>query len=231
MIDAHDQGVLPFQRMKTNFELCKKKASPAPPPGGVGIFGIFGFYSLPIRGAAFSDFIQVKGRLIRPSRGLRPRVFSDHRPLPQLQAQDSVMGRRPIAGVAYPDRQRLPSMSIFIIWTDLVPVQTFRLALRRKAGPRIALPAHRLYYLSGRYVTSVDHMGLLRRSARCSVITQRARMQQRPSQRPPPFLHVRPRALWLECGPVEQREEKTPSPTPAESHVAVCMLAASREAI
>jgi hypothetical protein len=36
-------------------------------------------------------------------RGLRPRVFSAHRPWPwpQLQVQDSVMGRRPIAGIAY----------------------------------------------------------------------------------------------------------------------------------
>jgi hypothetical protein len=50
----------------------------------------------------------------------------------------------------------------------------------------------------------------LRRSARCSVITQRARMQQRPSQRPPPFLHVRHRALWLECGPVEKKKRPLP---------------------
>jgi hypothetical protein len=29
-------------------------------------FGIFGFYSLPIRRAEFSAFIQAKGRLVRP---------------------------------------------------------------------------------------------------------------------------------------------------------------------
>jgi hypothetical protein len=57
----------------------------------------------------------------------------------------------------------------------------FRLALQRKSGPRIALPAHQLCYPGGKHVASVDHTGLLRRPARCSVITQRARMQQRPS--------------------------------------------------
>jgi hypothetical protein len=61
--------------------------------------------------------------------------------------------------------------------------------------------------------------------------TQRARMQQRPSQRPPPFLHVPPRALWLVARVRASREEKTPSPIPAESHVAVCMPAARKEAI
>jgi hypothetical protein len=44
----------------------KKKGESPPPRGGVGIFGISGFYCLPIRRAAFSDFIQAKGRLIRP---------------------------------------------------------------------------------------------------------------------------------------------------------------------
>jgi hypothetical protein len=78
-------------------------------------------------------------------------------------------------------------------------------------GPRIALPAHRLYVLPSRYMASVDHTGLLRRSPRCSVITQRARIQQRPSQRPPPFLHVPSRALWLERGPVEKKKRPAPS--------------------
>jgi hypothetical protein len=50
--------------MKTNFV---KKAVKKSPLLCVGIFGIFGFYSLPIRRAAFSDLIQAKGRLIRPS--------------------------------------------------------------------------------------------------------------------------------------------------------------------
>jgi hypothetical protein len=30
-------------------------------------------------------------------------------------------------------------------------------------------------------------------------------------QRPPPFLHVRPCALWLECGPVEKKKRRPPS--------------------
>jgi hypothetical protein len=49
-------------------------------------------------------------------------------------------------------------------------------------------------------------------------------------QRLPPFLHVRPRALWLECGPVEKKKRLPPS-RPAESPVAVCMPAASKDAI
>jgi hypothetical protein len=39
--------------------------------------------------------------LAAAGRGLRPRVFSAHGPPPQLQVQDSVMGRRPIVGIAY----------------------------------------------------------------------------------------------------------------------------------
>jgi hypothetical protein len=35
--------------------------------------------------------------------------------------------------------------------------------------------------------------------------------------------------LWLECGPVEKK--KKACPIPAESHVAVCMPTASKEAI
>jgi hypothetical protein len=35
--------------------------------------------------------------------------------------------------------------------------------------------------------------------------------------------------LWLECGPFEKK--KMASPIPAESHVAVCMPAARKEAI
>jgi hypothetical protein len=69
------------------------------------------------------------------------------------------------------------------------------------------------------------------------VIAQRARMQQRPSSATaPPFLHVRPRALWLECKPVEK---KNGPPHPgrvwqrerATWHVAVFMPAARKEAI
>jgi hypothetical protein len=66
---------------------------------------------------------------------------------------------------AFLDRQGLPSHAHFHN-----PARSclcrFRLALQRKSGPRIALLAH---------------TGLLRRPARCSVITQRARMQQRHS--------------------------------------------------
>jgi hypothetical protein len=40
--------------------LQKKKHKKKKPPLGVGIFGIFGFYSLPIRRAEFSDLIQAE---------------------------------------------------------------------------------------------------------------------------------------------------------------------------
>ena len=74
MIDgARDQGVSDQKFINApaeNAGAIKEKV-------GARIFGIFGFYSLPIRRAAFSAFIQAKGRLI----GLfvlerqEPRVF------------------------------------------------------------------------------------------------------------------------------------------------------------
>jgi hypothetical protein len=161
-------------------------------------------------------------------RGLRPRVFSAHRPGPQLQVHAPAR-----AVTAHPLAARLQTgpapllQAIFKTWPGLLC--RFRLALQRKSGPRIALPAHRLYYPVDIWPRSTTRgfCGDLRGA--CSVITQRARVQQRPSQRPPPFLHVPPRALWLECGPVEKK--KRACPIPAESHVAVCMPAASKEAI
>jgi hypothetical protein len=54
MTDAHDQGALPLQTNEEELRLKKEKEKA---PVGVGIFGISGFYSLPIRRAAFSDFI------------------------------------------------------------------------------------------------------------------------------------------------------------------------------
>jgi hypothetical protein len=86
-------------------------------------------------------------------------------------------------------------------------------------------PKNRPTVLPSKYVASIDHTGLLRRrSARCSVITQRAGMQQRPSSATASvsacaascFVAARVRA---------SREEKTASPIPAESHVAACMHA------
>jgi hypothetical protein len=55
----------------------------------------------------------------------------------------------------------------------------FRLALQHESGPRIALPAHRLYYPVDIWPRSTTtRTGLLWRSPRFSVITQRARMQR-----------------------------------------------------
>jgi hypothetical protein len=132
-------------------------------------------------GSVAGDPDRPRGGLLCPpsvpaaaDRGLRPRVFSAHRPGPQLQVQDSVMGRRPVVSTAY--IQTGPAflhMPIFAIWPDPVPIQTGAPAQIRAADRSSGTPA----VLPGRYVTSVDHTRLLRRSARCSVITQRARMQ------------------------------------------------------
>jgi hypothetical protein len=166
-------------------------------------------------GSVAGDPDRHRGWLLCPSsvpaaagRGLRPRVFSAHRPGPQLQVQDSVMGWQPIVGIAY--IQTGPAFllqAIFTTWPDLVPIQTDAPAQIRAADRSSGTPA----VLPSRYMASVDHTGLLRRSPRCSVITQRARVQQRPSQRPPPFLHVPPRALCLECGPAEKKKRPPPS--------------------
>jgi hypothetical protein len=97
----------------------------------------------------------------------------------------------------------------------------FRLALQRESGPRIALPAHRLYYLVDTWPRSTTRGALLRRSPRCSVITQRARMQQRPSAE---TASVSACAASCFVARVRaSREEKNACPIPAESHVAVCM--------
>jgi hypothetical protein len=77
----------------------------------------------------------------------------------------------------------------------LVPIQTGAPAyIRQGRGSLFRHTGARLWPgRKSRYVASVDHTGLcgdLR--ARCSVITQCARVQQhgRLAQRPPPFLHV-----------------------------------------
>jgi hypothetical protein len=62
-----------------------------------------------------------------------------------------------------------------ICWPDLVPIQT--VTPQRKSGPRIALPAHaRLYYPVDMWPRSTTRGFALRRPARCSVITRRARV-------------------------------------------------------
>jgi hypothetical protein len=59
-------------------------------------------------GSVAGDLDRHRGGPLCPSsvpaaggRGLRPRVPPARRPWPHLQAQDSVMGRRPIVGIAY----------------------------------------------------------------------------------------------------------------------------------
>jgi hypothetical protein len=72
----------------------------------------------------------------------------------------------------------------------------------------------------------------LRRSPRCSMTTQRARMQQRPSSATASVSACAASCIVAQLQVrASRREEKTASPIPAESHVAVCMPAASKEAI
>jgi hypothetical protein len=109
-----------------------------------------------------------------------------------------------------------------------MPIQTgapaqIRAMDRSSGTPAVLVPS--------RYVASVDHTGLLRRSARCSVIrTQRARMQQRPSC-------LRDRLRFCMCGLVlcgssagrTRRKNGLPHPGRGrEGHVAVCMPAARK---
>jgi hypothetical protein len=83
-------------------------------------------------GSVAGDPDRHRGWLIFPSsapaaggRGLRPRVSSAHRPWPQLQVQDSVMGRRPIVGIAYIQTgHAFLLQAIFTTWPDPVPIQT-----------------------------------------------------------------------------------------------------------
>jgi hypothetical protein len=57
-----DQGVIQDWKwnQKNRVRYKKKKHKKKKPPLGVGIFGIFGFNSLPIRRAEFSDLIQAE---------------------------------------------------------------------------------------------------------------------------------------------------------------------------
>jgi hypothetical protein len=71
----------------------------------------------------------------------------------------------------------------------------FRLALQRTSGPWIALPAHRLYYPVDMWPRCVDHTGLLRRSARCSVTTRRTRVQSNNGR-------LSDRLRFCKCSPV-----------------------------
>jgi hypothetical protein len=111
-------------------------------------------------------------------------VLPAQRPGPQLQAPSTCPGtgcNSPSFGKAPSDRASLPSSSHFHSLTRCSCADSdWRSSANRKSGPRIALPAPgcttQSVYI---YMASVDHTGLLLRSPRCSVITQRARMQQR----------------------------------------------------
>jgi hypothetical protein len=136
------------------------------------------------------------------------------------------------------DRRRLPShaahfhsLTRFWLCQFRLPGRAWRSSANqgKARGSLFALPAHRLYYPVDMWPRSEHHMGRLRRSARCSVITQRARKQQRPSS-----ATASVSACAASCFVARvraRREEKTASPIPAESHVAGCMPAARKESI
>jgi hypothetical protein len=135
-------------------------------------------------------------------------------------------------GRGYPDQKKPPSFIPrahfipFYTRSGLVPIQTTGAPAQNRAADR---PSDTPAVLPSRYVASVDHTGLLRCSPRCSMTTQRARMQQRPSSE---TASVSACAASCFVARVRtSREEKTASTTPAESHVAVYMPAARKEAI
>jgi hypothetical protein len=182
-------------------------------------------------------------------RGLRPRVFSAHRPGPQLQvhAPARAVTARPLAK-RFQTGPAFLHMPIFTIWPDLVPIQTDAPAQIRAADRPSGTPA----VLPSRYVASVDHTGLLRRSARFSLRgrdhTARAHAATAVPVTAPvsacaasclrclPHLRCLRTAALLNGNiltrptPRASREEKTASPIPAGSYVAVCMPAARKEA-
>jgi hypothetical protein len=97
-------------------------------------------------GAGSSAPPPCRRRLAAGGRGLRPRVFPAHRPGAWAAAPSTCPGTgcvSPSFGKASSDRRRFPLHAHFHSGQVLC---RFRLALQRKSGPRIALPAHRLYY-------------------------------------------------------------------------------------
>jgi hypothetical protein len=105
----------------------------------------------------------------------------------------------------------------------------FSLALQRKSGPRIALPAHRLYYPVDiwRRSTTRGFCGDLR-------VSEVLRDQHTARARAATAVPATASSCAASCFVARvraSREEKTASPIPAESHVAGCMPAARKEAI
>jgi hypothetical protein len=86
--------------------------------------------------------------------------------------------------------------------------------------------------LAGRYVASADHTGLLRRPASEVLCDHTARAHAATAQRPSSAtasVSACAASCFVARGVRASREEKTASPIPAESHVAVCMPAASEK--
>jgi hypothetical protein len=178
------------------------------------------------------------------SRGLGPRVFSrrmdseHHGPRPQLQEHAPAWGR---------PRRPFFKLQAFFTARQICADSDRRISANQGRGSRIALPAHRLHYIlpSKRQIcglglgASVDGRPPSAFAATCevlSVITQRARMQQRPSSETASVSACDMCGLVL-CGSsaghsIGKTKRRPPSRIiPAVSHVAVCMPAARKEAI
>jgi hypothetical protein len=118
----------------------------------------------------------------------------------------------PSIGKAFSDRQRLLSHAHFHSLARSCADSDWRSSANQGRGSLFRHPGT-TDVLPSRYVTSVDHTGLLRRPPRCSVITQRAHAacsNGRP-QRLPSFLHVRPRACGSSAGQ-SRRKNGLPHP-------------------
>jgi hypothetical protein len=157
--------------MRHGAEISHHRAPPhGPAQGGAGLGWVWsgggGNLAPGPLGLVAGDPDRHWGWLICPSsvlaaagRRLRPRVVSSHRPWPQLQVH-ALPG---MCCNSHPLANHLQTGHAFLLHSRPFPQSgqilcRFRLALQRKSGPRIALPAHRLYYPPSRYMASVDHM-------------------------------------------------------------------------
>jgi hypothetical protein len=131
------------------------------------------------------------------------------------------------SGKASSDRHRPPLHAHFHSLTRSCADSDWRPSANQGRGSLFRHTA----VLRSRYMASVDHTGLLRRSPRCSVITQRARVQQRRAVPATASVSSCAASCFVARVLRASREEKTASPIPAESHVAGCMPAARKEAI
>jgi hypothetical protein len=199
-------------------------------------------------GSVAGDPDRHRGWLLCPSsvpaaagRGLRPRMFSAHGPGPQLQVQDSVVvmgGRRAAAPRCWHCVYRISSIqtgpafllqAIFMIWPDLVPIQTgapaqIRAADRPSSTPAAVLPGGYMICGLGR-----PHGAF---AATCEVLRDHTARAHASTAVLSDCLRFCMCGFVLCGSSAGQSRKKNGLPHPGpESHVAVCMPAARKEAI